>query len=85
MTTTWHVDDGALARWVDGTDGSIGGASVEQHLLSCEECRSRVPAAPVLDAVWARVQDVVEVPRVSAMERLLVVPGCRRQTRGSCR
>ncbi|HUR15228.1 MAG TPA: hypothetical protein VM097_12135 [Mycobacteriales bacterium] len=71
MTTTWHVDDAALARWVDSTDGSISGASVEQHLLSCEQCRARVPAEPVLDAVWARVQDVVEVPPVSLLERAL--------------
>jgi hypothetical protein len=71
MTTTWHIDDAALARWVEGTDGSISGASVEQHLLTCEQCRARVPAEPVVDAVWARVQDVVEVPRVSLLERML--------------
>lgn len=71
MTTTWHVDDTALARWVDGTDGSVGGASVEQHLLSCADCRARVPAEPVVDSVWARVRDAVEVPPLSVLERLL--------------
>jgi hypothetical protein len=71
MTTTWHVDDAALQRWVDGTDGSVVGASVEQHLLACAECRSRVPAEPVVDQVWARVRAVVEVPRVSVLERFL--------------
>lgn len=71
MTTTWHIDDAALARWVEGTDGSVSGASVEQHLLSCEKCRARVPVEPVVDAVWVRVQDVVEVPRTSLLERLL--------------
>jgi hypothetical protein len=71
MTTTWHVDDATLARWVEGTDGSVAGASVEQHLLSCESCRARVPVEPVVEQVWARVQHVVEVPRETLLERLL--------------
>lgn len=71
MTTTWHVDDAALARWVDGTDGSVAGASVEQHLIACAECRAKVPAQPVVDQVWARVRDVVEVPRRTVLERSL--------------
>jgi hypothetical protein len=71
MTTTWHVDESALARWVEGTDGSVAGASVEQHLLACAECRAKVPAEPVVDQVWARVRDAIEVPRASALERLL--------------
>ena len=75
MTTAWHVDDAALQRWVDGTDGSVAGASVEQHLLACAECRARVPAEPVVDQVWARVQDVIEVPRQTIMERLLLRAG----------
>src|SRR5437016_5387899 len=71
MTTSWHVDDTALARWVEGTDGSVNGASVEQHLIGCAECRARVPAESVVDAVWTRVQDVVELPRETLLERLL--------------
>jgi hypothetical protein len=71
MTTAWHVDDAALARWVDGTDGSVAGASVEQHLLACAECRARVPAQPVTDQAWARVADAVVVPRQTWVERLL--------------
>jgi hypothetical protein len=71
MTTAWHVDDVALARWVEGTDGSVTGASVEQHLLTCAECRAKVPAQPVVDPVWARVQDTIEIPRASLLERLL--------------
>jgi hypothetical protein len=71
MTTSWHVDDAALARWVEGTDGSVTGASVEQHLLSCESCRARVPVEPVVEEVWGRVQHVVEVPRTSLFERAL--------------
>ncbi len=54
------------------------GASAEQHLLSCEQCRARVnPAAGVIDfaAVWDRTRDIVEVPRPSVFERLLRVAG----------
>jgi len=71
MTTAWHVDDASLARWVEGTDGSVAGASVEQHLLTCAACRARVPADPVADQVWARVRDEIEVPKESLVERLL--------------
>ena len=72
MTTAWHVDEAALARWVEGTDGSVTGATVEQHLLTCAECRAKVAPDPVVDQVWNRVQDAVEVPRVSLLERALV-------------
>jgi hypothetical protein len=71
MTATWHVDDAALARWIHGADGSVTGASVEQHLIACEQCRAKVQADPVVAAVWSRVQDAVEVPRASLLERLL--------------
>jgi hypothetical protein len=77
--TGWHLDDGALRRYVERTDSLIEGASADQHLLSCEPCRSRVNAAAsmielsVIDLamVWDRTRDAVEVPRPSVFERLL--------------
>jgi hypothetical protein len=77
--TGWHLDDDALRRYVERTDSLAEGASAEQHLLSCEPCRTRVGAAAsvtglsVIDfaAVWDRTRDAVEVPRPSAFERLL--------------
>jgi hypothetical protein len=77
--TGWHLDDDALRRYVERTDSLIEGASVEQHLLSCEPCRSRANAAAsmielsVIDLamVWDRTRDAVEVPRPSVFERLL--------------
>src|SRR5690242_5466782 len=77
--TGWHLDDDALRRYVERTDSLIEGASAEQHLLSCEPCRSRVNAAAsmielsVIDLamVWDRTRDAVEVPRPSVFERLL--------------
>jgi len=72
--TGWHLDDDALRRYVERTDSLAEGTSVEQHLLSCEQCRARVTVAvDVIDlaAVWDRTRDTVEVPRPSAFERLL--------------
>jgi hypothetical protein len=81
--STWHLDD-TLARWVDGTETFARAASNDAHLLVCAPCRTRVAAAvrtqpsrgeraelPDLEAVWTNVRDVIELPRVSAFERLL--------------
>jgi hypothetical protein len=76
--TGWHLDEDTLRRYVGRTDSLAEGASVEQHLLSCEQCRARVnPAADVIDlaAVWDRTRDTVEVPRPSVFERLLHAAG----------
>jgi hypothetical protein len=76
--TGWHLDDDALRRYVEQADSLAEGASAEQHLLSCEPCRTRVNAAvtaavDVIDlaAVWDRTRDSIEVPRPSVFERLL--------------
>jgi hypothetical protein len=77
--TNWHVDEGLLLRWVDRSDAQPYSASVEQHLLVCEECRDRVRTAashspqslPDLDLVWSRVRDAVELPRPSWFEGML--------------
>ena len=44
VMTGWHVDDETLRRYVDRTDSLAEGASVEQHLLACAQCRARVNA-----------------------------------------
>jgi hypothetical protein len=76
--TAWHLDDDALRRYVERTDSLAEGASVEQHLLACEPCRTRVnttvtAAVDVINlaAVWDRTRDAIEVPRPSVFERLL--------------
>jgi hypothetical protein len=81
--TGWHLDDDALRRYVGRTDSLTEGVSAEQHLLSCEPCRTRVNAAvsvielSVIDlaAVWDRTRDAIEVPRPSVFERLLRTAG----------
>jgi hypothetical protein len=73
--TTWHASDAALQGWVDGSCGSVVGASVEQHVVHCAECRARVaglvPAGPI-DAGWEAVLAAVETPGPTWVERLLL-------------
>lgn len=72
---TWHLDP-ALAR--DYADGSLGGASaasVEAHVARCAGCRGLLaPAAPAarLAAAWAAVEERVDAPRRTWVERLLL-------------
>jgi hypothetical protein len=66
---TWHLDDALISGWVSGTDGSVVGASVEQHLLGCADCRARVPRPADLDDTWLRIRDELEAPRPSWVER----------------
>jgi hypothetical protein len=81
--TGWHVDGETLRHYVERIDSMAEGASVEQHLLTCAQCRARVNAAATavdlavvdLAAVWDRTRDAVEVPRPSVFERLLRAVG----------
>jgi hypothetical protein len=75
MSSTWHADDLLLARYVDGQAGPLDGASLEQHLLRCEHCRSRLAthvAAPPLELVWTRLREQAQAPAPGPVERLLV-------------
>jgi len=77
--SSWHVDDETLRRYVERKDSMVEGASVEQHLLTCVLCRTRINTAATavdlavidLTLVWDRTCDAVEVPRPSVFERLL--------------
>jgi len=74
MRVTWHADDALLARYVRGEAGSLDGASLEQHLTGCAECRARIAAhvdVPPLELVWGRVREQVQAPAPSLVERLL--------------
>lgn len=77
--TGWHLDDETLRRYVERIDSMAEGASVEQHLLTCAQCRARANTAATavvdLAAVWDRTRDAVEAPRPSVFERLLRAAG----------
>jgi len=63
--TTWHADHDLLTAYVAGALDPVGGASVEQHLTRCVECRQRIrPLAdtPALDRTWAGIRDAVQTP-----------------------
>ncbi|MCW2742032.1 MAG: integral rane protein [Blastococcus sp.] len=73
--TTWHADEMLLADYVRGDADPLLGASLEQHLTHCADCRARIGAyvdTPVLEAVWTRIRDRAETGRPPAVERLLV-------------
>ncbi len=73
--TTWHVSGAALQGWVDGTCGSVVGASVEQHVVHCAQCRARVaglvPAGSIANG-WEAVLAAVEMPQPTPAERFLL-------------
>ena len=46
MTTqSWHADPALLAAYVAGALDAVNGASVEQHLVRCAECRASITPA----------------------------------------
>jgi hypothetical protein len=74
MTTqTWHADRDLLAAYVAGALDPINGASVEQHLDRCAECRLAIRPlvdVPALDRAWAGVRDAVDSPPLSLAGRV---------------
>ena len=44
MTQTWHADEETLRAWAAGAAAPLLAASIETHLLRCEECRLRTSA-----------------------------------------
>ena len=73
MTTTWHVHDELLADYVAGRLDAIVGASVEQHVARCAECRAST--TPLVDPLllargWDAVRDTVQAPALPLPVRL---------------
>jgi hypothetical protein len=72
-TGTWHLDPAALEEYLGGRLDALAGASVEQHLMHCGDCRAAVAPlveAPALDLVWDRIEAVVHRPELPAPIRL---------------
>ncbi len=79
----WHCDDEALAAFAAGTVDPISGASVETHLMTCEQCRAAVNELfpqQFLDDVWQDVRESIEAPAPGPMERLLTRLGISGET-----
>ncbi|MEU4238312.1 zf-HC2 domain-containing protein [Actinoplanes sp. NPDC026619] len=76
--TDWHADDALLSAYAQGRLDRARAASVEQHLAGCALCRGGIAshADPALLArAWVDVVDVLDRPRQSAFERVLIALG----------
>ena len=83
---TWHVDHGTLAAYADGTATPLAAASVEEHLLSCDDCRlllgPLVEPAP-LDLAWEAIRERVERRPSDGSSGSSIGRGCR-SSRPAC-
>ena len=84
MTQTWHADEETLRSWASGSAAPLLAASVESHLLRCEECRRRTGTLSARDTAsdavrrWDRLADRIDRPRSNPLLRLgLATPGLR--------
>lgn len=72
----WHVPDELLVTFASSPAriDAVAAASVEQHLIACASCQSRlagVSAGPELDAIWGGVEDRIDQAGVGFTERWL--------------
>ena len=84
MTTqTWHADRDLLAAYVAGALDPINGASVEQHLDHCAQCRGNIRPlvdVPMLDRTWSGILEAVESPELPLPARVARRLGVREST-----
>ena len=72
-TQTWHADRDLLEAYVAGDVDAISGASVEQHLARCAECRATIATlveVRPLELAWLGVRDAVESPEQPFLIRI---------------
>ena len=84
MTQTWHADEETLRSWASGTAAPLLAASVEAHLLRCDECRRRTRTLSAHDTAsdpvrrWDDLAERIDRPRSNPLLRLgLATPGLR--------
>lgn len=69
---SWHIEQATIDNYTTGAIGRASAASVEAHLATCAGCRAMLTVAPLwLEQSWAGVADVVEAPKLTAVERFL--------------
>jgi hypothetical protein len=71
---TWHLDHELAERYTSGRAGRDVSASIEQHLIGCDQCRRLLMpyAEPQRsDRIWAGVLERVQAPPTRPLERLL--------------
>jgi hypothetical protein len=75
---SWHVDETLVEQYTNGTAGDIGSASVESHLLSCDQCRRLIRetvSTTTLERMWDETAERIDAPRRGLLERVLTVVG----------
>ena len=73
MTQTWHADEETLRAWAAGAAAPVLAASIEAHLLRCEECRLRTGA---LSRTTATTAYVAGPHSPTGIDRPAVPPRC---------
>jgi hypothetical protein len=74
-TARWHADDKLLRSYTAGGLDVLPAASVEQHLIQCDECRRRMAAhvdVASLQEAWTGVRERIEVPALPLTARIAV-------------
>jgi hypothetical protein len=83
MTVVWHAAPEILEAYTEDRLDPAGAASVEAHLLACEQCRAACAAAVddgELAAIWDHVAEAVDSARVPWSVRALRAIGVREST-----
>lgn len=79
---SWHLDPATVHEYVHRQIDRVASASIESHLVVCSDCQALVAtsADPQLDAmlaaVWERVDEQCDRPRIGVTERVLSAAGC---------
>jgi hypothetical protein len=79
-TQVWHAQEPLLRGYLGGSVTALEGASVEQHLARCSECRGRIASLSdqaMLERGWAEVRTTIERPARPAAIRLAQRLGLR--------
>lgn len=79
---TWHVDSRTAERYLEHTLDATGAASIESHVLMCEQCRTELGEharqidEAALSIAWSAIVEHLDRPAVGWVERLLHGVGC---------
>lgn len=81
-----HSDGDTLDRYAGAALDPIRSASLEAHLVACQECRAllaqrvSLTIRPRLDGIWDGLVDRLDAPRTGRVEQMLRAVGVREHT-----
>ena len=70
--TEWHIAEQDLADYLSGAGAAVQAASVETHLLGCDNCRDRLAHledGSDREQAWQRLTDVIDQPSRTLLGR----------------